>query len=226
MPMYTTCVSRRPGVEQPRGADHLPDDLARAEVALEPHRAREAEGAREAAADLGGHAEREPVAVGHQHRLHARPVGEAKTIFSLPSCDGVRAPPRGTPTNARSDSARRKSLRQIGHGVDVDGTLLVDPRRELAPAIPRRPERLGERLELGRQEIEQVDGGHTRHRIAQALSTASVGSPWISPWVTMLASSISITRRARPAAVQLLEEGLVEAATGRRAAPREPVRAA
>ena len=63
-------------LEHPRGADHLPDDLARAEIPLEPHRARVAEGAREAAADLGGHAEREPVAVGHQHRLHARPVGE------------------------------------------------------------------------------------------------------------------------------------------------------
>ena len=123
MPMYTTWVMPPARLEHPRGADHLPDDLARAQVALEPHRAREAEGAREAAADLGGHAEREPVAVGHQHRLHARPVGQAKTSFSLPSCDGVRRSTSGTPTNARSDSVRPEVARQIGHGVDVDGTL-------------------------------------------------------------------------------------------------------
>ena len=37
------------------------------------------------------------------------PSGSAKTIFSLPSCDGVRRSTSGTPTKARSDKARRKS---------------------------------------------------------------------------------------------------------------------
>ena len=224
--MYTTWVSRRFGVEQPRGADHLPDDLARAEVALESHRAREAERAREAAADLGGDAEREPVAVRHQHRLHARAVGEDED-------DLLTAVLRRRPALHLGDADERargqrppEVARQIGHGVDVDGTLLVDPRRDLSSAIPGRSERLGECLELGRQEIEQVHGGHTRHRIAQGLSTASVGSPWISPWVTMLASSISITRRARPAAVQLLEDGARgRAATVGARRPGEPIRA-
>ena len=56
------------------GRHHLAHDLPGAQVALEPHRAGVAEGAGEAAADLSGHAEREPIRVRHQHRLDARAV--------------------------------------------------------------------------------------------------------------------------------------------------------
>jgi hypothetical protein len=38
------------------------------------------------------------------------PSASANTIFSLPSCDGVRRSISGTPTKARSRSACRKSF--------------------------------------------------------------------------------------------------------------------
>ena len=126
-------------LEHPRGADHLRDDLARAEIPLEPHRAREAEGAREAAADLRRHAEREPVAVGHQHRLHTSPIGEDEDDLLAAILRRRPALHLGHADERALGQDSPEVARQIGHGVDIDGTLLVDPRRKLPPAIPGPP---------------------------------------------------------------------------------------
>src|SRR5213594_2886436 len=51
-------------------------------------------------------------------------------------------------------------LRKIAHRREVDLTLPVDPRRELAPAVSRRAQLDGEIFDLAREETDHV---HARH---------------------------------------------------------------
>src|SRR3546814_2259756 len=62
-------IAFRPFAERVAREQHLPDDLARGQVAHEPHRAGVAETAVQGAADLARHAERAAVGVGDEHHL-------------------------------------------------------------------------------------------------------------------------------------------------------------
>src|SRR5262249_61239323 len=67
------------GFERPGRPEHLADDLARAEIALETHGARVAEPAPEAAPDLREHKEREAAGAGHTNRLPPPPAADPET---------------------------------------------------------------------------------------------------------------------------------------------------
>ena len=119
------------------GRHHLAHDLPGAQVALEPHRAGVAEGAAEAAADLGGDAEREPIGVGHQHRLDARAVAVAEHELLAAVLR------RGAPLDLGHVHARLRGQGgaevpgQVGHRVQVGHALDEDPLGKLAAPIAR-----------------------------------------------------------------------------------------
>src|SRR5439155_10944709 len=136
------------------------------EVALEPHGAREAEGAPEAATDLGRYAEGEALAVGHEHRLDTGPIGEAEDEL-------LAAVLRRRPSLDRRHLDRcafRERLpelaREVSHAGEIRHSLAVDPVGDLAPAIARRAQRLDQGLDFGGQQIEKICQRHTHGRIA------------------------------------------------------------
>ena len=109
MPMYTTWVSRRPGSSIRAAPITCPTISPAPRLRSSPI----------VPVKQKAHAKPQPTWVDTQSVSRSpsgistdctrAPSGSAKTIFSLPSCDGVRRSTSGTPTNARSDSARRKS---------------------------------------------------------------------------------------------------------------------
>src|SRR5439155_1758159 len=125
------------------------------------HHARQAEPALEPTANLRGDAESQAVVVRHEHRADparvAQPEDElpaavlgGRDTLGLRDLDGR---PFGQP--------RPEVLRKIAHRREVDLTLPVDPRRELAPAVSRRAQLDGEIFELAWEETDHV---HARHR--------------------------------------------------------------
>ena len=123
----------------------LTGDLARREVAHEPHLAGETEVAVHRAADLAGDAERLPRRVGDEDRLDALAVGELKQ--ELPRAVG-RA--RLVHQLRRGDDELLRQLRaqldwQIRHQREVGDALAVDPAEDLLGAELRQS-RLAERL--------------------------------------------------------------------------------
>ena len=146
---------------------HLPHDLTRGQVALEPHGAREAEGAAETAAHLRRHAEGEPVFVGHEDRLDAGAILE-------PEDELLAAIQRWSPPlDLRQGhlcllaEGPPELEWQIGHGPDVRGALGIEPGGDLAPPVARGAQRLTQLLELQRRKVEQIQSSHCRSRIAQ-----------------------------------------------------------
>src|SRR5262249_20715440 len=75
-------------------------------------------------------------------------------------------------------------LRQIGHRLEVEDRLAVDPHRELAAAIARCAELHREILQLGRQEPDEVYARHEMEDITSMFSTGAVVEPWITVCVS------------------------------------------
>ena len=80
--MWLSRSSARATVLQP---EHLLDDLAGRQIALDAVQAAGAEDAAHAAADLRADANRPPVLVAHQHALDLSAIGEPSRSFSVPS---------------------------------------------------------------------------------------------------------------------------------------------
>ena len=110
MPIITMLESIRPSgwdgpfAERVAREHHLADDLARRQVAHQPHRAGVAEAAVERAADLARDAERAAVGVGDEHHLVI--VAVAASAAAICGCRRSR-PARPRSRAGRSRSARR-----------------------------------------------------------------------------------------------------------------------
>ena len=137
-------------VAEPVGGEDLAQDLGGGQVPLETHHTRQAEPTLEPAADLSGDTEGEAVVVGHEHRADPAPVAQTEDELSAAVLGGgdalglrdVNGGPLGEPG--------AEVLREITHRVEVEDALAIDPRRELAPAVPRRAQLDREIFELAR----------------------------------------------------------------------------
>src|SRR3546814_1276128 len=99
---------------------HLPDDLARGEVADEAHRAGVAETAIQCAADLARHTERSPIGVGNEHHLIFLPVGGGEQPFARAVARHLRlAHRRAADDETRSEehTSELQSLMRISYAV-------------------------------------------------------------------------------------------------------------
>src|SRR6266403_1368070 len=98
------------------------------------------------------------------------PVRQNAQAYPQPTCvdrQSVTRPSSGITTldpRQRGDGplgeGRPELLRQVGHRVEVDDALAIDPRGELAPAIARGAKLHREVLQLGGQHSDEVRGGH------------------------------------------------------------------
>ena len=149
----------RPGIQRV-GNEELTDDLGGLEIPIEAHRAGEAEGAAESAAHLGRQAERQAILVGHQHRAHAPAVTQVE--HQLPAAVQRRRDAldlRYSHLGALHECPA-ELLRKIGHRGEVEDPFPIDPRRELAAAIARRPELDGEVFHFRGEQSDKIDEGH------------------------------------------------------------------
>src|SRR3546814_20438861 len=100
-------------------SDLLPDDLARAEVADEAHRARMAETAIEGAADLARYAERSPIGVGDEHHLIFLPVGGGEQPFARAVARHLRLAHRRAADDAPVGQPGAPLLCVVGHPLAI-----------------------------------------------------------------------------------------------------------
>jgi hypothetical protein len=152
---------------------HLPDDLARGQVADQTHPAGEAERARHRAADLRRDAEGHRRRVGDEDRLDVLAVGEAKEKL-------LGAVHRRLPLSQRGRGQRElvreggsKIARQVGHRRDVGDAAAVDPAEDLARVKRLVPAPVERRLEHSAFQIGKVgswrSGGHSISFVSQRL---------------------------------------------------------
>src|SRR5439155_2645505 len=157
------------------------------------------------AADLSGDTEGEAVVVGHEHRADPAPVAQTEDELSAAVLGGgdalglrdVNGGPLGEPG--------AEVLREITHRVEVEDTLAIDPRRELAPAVPRRAQLDREIFELARQETDEIHrlappaaartatfiAGRITRAIAREFSTTAATDPWITRCVREIVDGFS-----------------------------------
>src|SRR3989442_1388215 len=162
-------------VAEPVGGEDLAQDLGGGQVPLETHHTGQAEPTLEPAADLSGDTEGEAVVVGHEHRADPAPVAQTEDELSAAVLGGgdalglrdVNGDPLGEPG--------ADVLREITHRVEVENALAIDPRRELAPARPRRAQLDREIFELIRQETDEI------HRLASPPAAARTATFTDSP---------------------------------------------
>ena len=125
MPMNTRWLT----ASMPAEVQDLVEDLRRAQVAPEAHRARGAERAGQRAARLRRHAHRAPpVAVAHQHGLDRPAVGGARTA---PSPCRRRPGPR-----APASASRRARARPARRAASAGGRSSRRSRRRRGPPTP------------------------------------------------------------------------------------------
>ena len=148
MPMNTRWSTRLDAAE----VQHLVEDLRRAEVAAEPHRAGGAERAGERAARLGGDADgAAAVAVAHEHGLHAggrRAVRNSALTVPSAACASSTTSSVENGTRAASSSAQR--------GGEVRHRLVAAARRRPSSATPD-----GRGRRAGRARRASVEGGRS-----------------------------------------------------------------
>ena len=192
----------RSRVEGPAHRRQLADDLSRRQVANEAHGPGEAERAGEAASDLDGEAEGEPVPVGHEDGVDPGAVGQAKDelLAAVPGRDD--ALDLGNLGESLLRQPRPELLREVRHGLEVIDALLEEPDGQLATAVGVGTQTTGQRLELVGQERKQIHIGHGRPRITQEFSTNPVRPRWITLWV-----SASCCREIKPSERLAYPEG-------------------
>ena len=137
--------------ESAREHAHLADDLARGEIAQQPHFSGETEGARHGAADLGRDAEGHGRRVGDEDRLDPPAVAEAQQKFFGAVDRPLAFDELGREECERLGERRAQVASQIGHRAEVGDTVAINPPEDLARSkalVTSLGERLFERRPL------------------------------------------------------------------------------